>query len=119
MRRAIFLYFFVAAAVFAADAPKKPRLVINVAIDQFRFDYLTRFESEYTGGLKRLWQNGAVFTNAYYEHFPTVTAVGHSTMMSGATPSVSGILGNEWYDREAGKQVTSVSDDQTVLLGST
>ena len=53
-----------------------------------------------------------MFTNAFYEHFPTVTAVGHSTMMTGATPSVSGIVGNEWYDRESGKQVTSVSDDE-------
>jgi hypothetical protein len=39
-------------------------------------------------------------------------------MLSGATPSVSGIVGNEWYDRETGKQVTSVSDDATKLLGA-
>ena len=61
---------------------------------------------------------GAVFTNAYYEHFPTVTAVGHSTILSGATPSISGIVGNEWFDRETGKQVTSVSDETVDMLGS-
>lgn len=107
-------------AICAAGAPaKKPKLVVNLAIDQFRYDYLLRFGNQYTGGLKRLMERGAVFTNAHYEHFPTVTAVGHSTMLSGATPSVSGIVGNEWYDRETKKQVTSVSDDQTQLLGGT
>jgi predicted AlkP superfamily pyrophosphatase or phosphodiesterase len=90
---------------------------VLVAVDQFRYDYLTRFRAEYKGGLARLLQTGAVFTNAHYEHFPTVTAIGHSTMLSGATPSISGIVGNEWYDRETRKQVTSVSDDATTLTG--
>src|SRR4051794_36627184 len=118
MRILTSLLLLACSALCAAPA-RKPKLIVNVAIDQFRYDYLTRFQSEYTGGLKRLLDHGAVFANAFYEHFPTVTAVGHSTMLSGATPSVSGIVGNEWYDRETQKQVTSVSDDQTTLLGST
>src|SRR5262249_12461090 len=48
---------------------------------------------------------------------PTVTAVGHSTMMSGATPAVSGIVGNDWFDRTLGKSVTSVEDPETSLVG--
>ena len=80
------------------------RLVLLIAVDQFRYDYLTRFRNEYTGGLKRLLTEGAVFSNANLEHYPTVTAVGHSTMLTGATPSVSGIIGNDWYDRESGTQ---------------
>ena len=102
-----------------APLPKKPKLVLAIAVDQFRYDYLTRFRSEYTGGFDRLLSRGAVFTNARYEHFPTVTAIGHSTFLSGATPSISGIVGNDWYDREAGKNVTSVSDDQARILGGT
>ena len=43
--------------------------------------------------------------------------MGHSTFLSGATPSVSGIIGNEWWDRTTGAAVTSVSDPQTQLLG--
>lgn len=110
------LLLLLAGLLSAAPAPR-PKLVVLVAIDQFRYDYLPRFRSEYTGGLKRLLENGAVFTNAHYEHFPTVTAIGHATMLSGAMPSVSGIVGNEWYDRELGKQVTSVSDDKVQVLG--
>jgi hypothetical protein len=107
---------FLAATASYAAAPK-PKLVLAIAIDQFRYDYLTRFRADYSGGLARLLTKGAVFTNARYEHFPTVTAIGHSTFMSGATPSISGIIGNDWYDREAHKNVTSVSDDATKLLG--
>jgi predicted AlkP superfamily pyrophosphatase or phosphodiesterase len=97
--------------------PRKPKLVVGIVIDQFRYDYLTRFRSEYTGGLARLLEQGAVFTNARYKHSPTITALGHSIVMSGAVPAMSGIAGNEWYDRETGKVVTSVSDPATKLLG--
>lgn len=104
-------------ATVAVAAPVKPKLVLAIAVDQFRYDYLTRFRAEYNAGFDRLLKKGAVFTNARYEQFPTVTAIGHSTMMTGATPSISGIVGNDWYDREAGKNVTSVSDDSVKILG--
>jgi arylsulfatase A-like enzyme len=101
----------------AADPPKRPKLVVAVVIDQFRYDYLLRFRADYTGGFKRLLEQGAVFTDAHYLHATTVTAVGHSTFLSGAPPSVSGIVGNEWYDRASGQSVTSVSDSETKLVG--
>jgi len=94
------------------------RLVLLIAVDQFRYDYLRRFESDYTEGFKRLLTQGAVFSNANLEHYPTVTAIGHATMLSGATPSVSGIIGNDWFDRETGATVTSVSDTTVKVLGS-
>jgi predicted AlkP superfamily pyrophosphatase or phosphodiesterase len=95
----------------------QPKLVLAIVVDQFRYDYLTRFRDDFTGGLKRLLEQGAVFTNANYDASPTVTAVGHSTFLSGAMPSVSGIISNTWWDRTEGKSVTSVSDDKTKLLG--
>jgi type I phosphodiesterase/nucleotide pyrophosphatase len=117
MRRWI-LALFVSLPLAAQPKPSaQPKLVLAIVVDQFRYDYLTRFRNDYTGGLKRLLDQGAVFTNARYEHVPTVTAAGHSTFLSGATPSLSGIIGNEWWDRATGKQVTSVSDDTTRLLG--
>jgi predicted AlkP superfamily pyrophosphatase or phosphodiesterase len=104
------------ASLLAADPPK-PKLVVTIVVDQFRYDYLTRFRSEYASGFDRLLTQGAVFTNARFEHFPTVTAVGHSTVLSGATPALSGIIGNDWYDRDEKKTVTSVQDSATKLLG--
>lgn len=102
----------------AASSPKKVRLVVGIVIDQFRADYLNRFADQFgEGGFKRLLDGGAVFTNANYIHTPTYTACGHSTLMTGAPPSMTGIIGNEWYDRTTGKRVTSVNDDKTKLLG--
>jgi arylsulfatase A-like enzyme len=92
-------------------------LVLAIVIDQFRYDYLLRFRQDYTAGLKRMLQDGAVFTDAHYLHAATVTAVGHSTFLSGATPSVSGIIANEWFDRESNQPVTSVSDPKSKLVG--
>ena len=91
--------------------------MLLVAVDQFRYDYLTRFRGDYKGGLDRLLREGANFTNAHLEHYPTVTAVGHSTMLSGAPPSLSGIIGNDWYDRETRKNVTSVGDPNAKVVG--
>lgn len=108
---------FLAAAGVAAAASRPPKLVLALAVDQFRYDYLTRFRADYRAGFSRLLTRGAVFTNAHYEHFPTVTAIGHSTFLTGATPAMSGIVGNDWFDRESGKNVTSVSDDTVKLLG--
>ena len=100
-----------------AAPPPRPKLILAIVVDQFRYDYLVRFRSEYHAGFARLLEHGAVFSNAHHVSFPTVTAIGHSTFLSGATPSLSGIAGNEWYDRKLQRSVTSVSDDDTQLVG--
>ena len=91
--------------------------MVAVIIDQFRYDYLTRFRSDYHGGLDRMLTQGADFTNAFYAQIPTVTAVGHSIFLSGAMPAVSGIVNNAWYDRQAGQVVTSVCDWDEKTVG--
>lgn len=96
---------------------ERPKLVVVIVVDQFRYDYLTRFGPEFKGGLKEMLEHGAVFTNANYEAAPTVTAVGHSTILSGAPPALSGIAGNTWYDRGIGKNVQSITDDAAKPLG--
>jgi predicted AlkP superfamily pyrophosphatase or phosphodiesterase len=113
-------FVLLAVAPSTAQRPDSSdiRLLLLIVVDQFRYDYLTRFRTEYTGGIKRLLTDGAVFTDANLEHYPTVTAIGHATMLSGATPSVSGIIGNDWFDRETGATVTSVSDPSVKPIGS-
>jgi predicted AlkP superfamily pyrophosphatase or phosphodiesterase len=101
-----------------SSAPKRPRLVLLIAVDQFRYDYLERFGDLFVpNGLRRLLRDGASWTQSNYDHTPTYTAPGHGTMMTGAYPAESGIIGNEWLDRATGKRITSVSDDSVKLLG--
>jgi len=101
----------------AAPAPQKTKLVVAIIIDQFRYDYMTRFDALYQGGLRKLHDQGAFFTDAHQAHFPTVTAVGHAAFLTGSIPAIDGIIGNEWFDRETGQMVTSVSDEATKLVG--
>lgn len=101
-----------------ASPGEPPRLVLLVAVDQMRHDYLPRFASAFTGGFRRMTRDGAVFTNAHLDHYPSVTAVGHAAMLTGAPPAVSGIIGNDWYDRALKRSVTSVEDPATTLVGT-
>ena len=97
---------------------KRPRLVVLIVVDQFRYDYLERFGDLFgPDGFRRLMRDGASWTQSNYDHMPTYTAPGHGTMMTGAYPAESGIIGNEWLDRATGKRITSVSDESVKLLG--
>jgi len=97
---------------------KRPRLVLLIVVDQFRYDYLDRFDDLFVAnGLRRLMREGASWTQSNYDHFPTYTAPGHGTIMTGAYPAETGIVGNDWPDRTTGKRVSSVSDTQEKLLG--
>jgi predicted AlkP superfamily pyrophosphatase or phosphodiesterase len=89
--------FLIVAGVLGAVVPAKgqrPALVVFVAIDQMRPDYFTAFGDQLTGGLARLWREGAVFTNAFQDHANTETAPGHATMLSGRFPYSTGITAN-------------------------
>jgi len=115
----LLLLTLAALSLYAAAPRKQPKLVLTIVVDQFRYDYLTRFRADYNSGLARMLDTGAVFTDGRYDHYPTITAVGHSTVLTGATPAMSGIIANDWYDRATKKNVTSVSDDNTDILGAT
>jgi len=90
----------------------KPKLVLVIVVDQFRYDYLERFGDLFgSRGFRRLMNEGALFTNANYDYVPTVTACGHAAIFSGSVPALNGIVGNAWFDRESGKVRVMVADD--------
>jgi hypothetical protein len=94
-----------------------PKLIVIVIVDQMRADYLERFGSHETGGLHFFNTRGANFVNANYEHMPTETCLGHSVLLSGRNPARTGIVANEWYDRDAGRMAYCVEDANSPLLG--
>src|ERR1041384_4021129 len=113
---------FFGSVTFAQRTPpstqKRPRLVLLIAVDQFRYDYLERFGDLFVqNGLRRLLREGASWTQSNYDHTPTYTAPGHGTMMTGAYPAETGIIGNKGLERASGKRVPSVSDETVKLLG--
>jgi predicted AlkP superfamily pyrophosphatase or phosphodiesterase len=90
----------------------RPKLVVVVVIDQFRYDYLERFKDLFgAGGFRRLTECGALFTEANYDYIPTNTAPGHAAIFTGSIPAQDGIIGNSWFDRATGKVRAMVSDN--------
>jgi predicted AlkP superfamily pyrophosphatase or phosphodiesterase len=98
------------ARVTAQQAAAKPKLVVFVAVDQMRADYLERYASLYDKGFKRLTHGGAWFRKAAYPYLNTVTCAGHSTLGTGTFPYKHGMVLNQWYDRESDKVVTCNED---------
>ena len=78
----------------AQQGDPRPTLVVFITVDQMRADYFERFKSQLTGGLKRLHDGGAFFTEGYQDHGITETAPGHASTMSGRFPVHTGIVMN-------------------------
>lgn len=107
--------------VFAAASPAPPRLTIIISIDQFRSDFLTRFQDLYlpanskdgVGGFNWLMKTGANYVNSAFTHVPTETGPGHAVIGTGSSPGINGIVGNDWYDRGTRRTRYSVSDPES------
>lgn len=111
------------AASVALLAPKAfcaepPRLAVVIVVDQFRGDYLARFGPHFSdGGFRRLLANGVTYTRCHYRHAITLTAPGHATVLTGATPDVHGITANDWLDRTTWEMRNCVEDPASPLVG--
>jgi predicted AlkP superfamily pyrophosphatase or phosphodiesterase len=115
------LLLFLVATAFSQPANKSssPKLVVGIVIDQMRQEYLYRFYNKYSeGGFKRLMNDGFMLKNAHYNYAPTVTGPGHASVYTGTTPSIHGIISNEWYDKNLRKVVNCVSDPDQQSVGT-
>lgn len=99
------------------NAVARPKLVVVLVVDQMRADYVDKFMSQWSGGLKRLVTEGAWFHDAAYPYAATETCVGHSTISTGAFPATHGMIANAWWDRDAQKMVTCTSDPKAKNVG--
>ena len=97
----------------------KPKLVVGLVVDQMRWDYLYRFENKFgKGGFKRLLGEGYSLNNVHIPYIPTVTAIGHTSIYTGSVPSIHGIAGNDWTDKETGKNVYCTTDESVNPVGT-
>jgi predicted AlkP superfamily pyrophosphatase or phosphodiesterase len=111
---------FVFQAKAQSSSTQTPKLVVGVVVDQMRFDYLYRFQDDYSEkGFKRLLKEGANFSYAHFNYIPTYTAPGHACVYTGSSPYKNGIIGNHWYSYEEGKEIYCVTDTLYKTLGAT
>ena len=99
--------------------PGKPKLIIGLVIDQMRWDYLYRYNPLYgPDGFKRLLAQGYSCENTMIPYVPTYTAVGHTCIYTGSVPAYTGIVGNNWFDKNGGVNVYCTDDSTVSTLGS-
>ena len=102
----------------ASDYPRRPKLVVILVIDQFRYDYLVRFRQAFgAGGFNRLLTGGANFVDCRYDYATTETGPGHATLFTGAYGNVHGIVSNTWYDRARHQPMYCVQDPTAHIVG--
>ncbi len=113
----MFLVLFFEKSI-AQPEVSRPKLVVGVVVDQMRQEYLYRFMPHFSnGGFKRLMTKGYFFKNAHYNYMPTATGPGHASIYTGTTPRMHGIIGNDWYDTEAGRLMYCVEDQSVSAIG--
>jgi predicted AlkP superfamily pyrophosphatase or phosphodiesterase len=115
--RSLVLALLLAAPVAAPAAPAaKPKLVVLLAVDQMRADYVDWYGGNWKGGLRRLFDKGAHFRNARYPYLTTITCPGHATIGTGAYPHLTGMILNTWYDRGRKKVIECTDDPASPLV---
>ena len=107
-----------AAALLAspstAQAPKPPKLLVVISIDQLSSDLFDEYRPRFTGGLARI-STGTAFRNGYQSQAATETCPGHSTILTGSHPARSGIIANAWIDQSIDRSDKTVycAEDET------
>jgi hypothetical protein len=101
-----------------------PRLTIWIVADQFRADYLQRYEPDFgTQGFRRMQAEGFSFSRLRFHHSATFTAPGAATLATGGYPETHGVVANSWYDKQSHAIVDALGSRRlptpAALIGST
>tara|TARA_Y100001954_G_scaffold167055_1_gene177323 strand:- start:257 stop:1843 length:1587 start_codon:yes stop_codon:yes gene_type:complete len=110
------LLFLICIPLFAQSQNniKKPKLIIGIVVDQMRFDYIQRFWNNFSEeGFKKLINQGHFFRNTRFGYVPTYTGPGHASIFTGTTPSMHGIIANNWYDKNTEELIYCAGDGNT------
>jgi type I phosphodiesterase/nucleotide pyrophosphatase len=94
-----------------------PKLVVLLVVDQLPAWSFTAKRSALTGGFDRLLREGEWYTG-HHPSAATTTAPGHSLLGTGEPSSVTGIVGNSWWDRDAQVMVESVRDPKKAVTSA-
>ena len=115
----VVLTAIVVTACAGVPAPTPPpKLLVFLVVDGLPQRQITAYRDQLApDGLARFLERGRWFSEAYYGHAFTVTAAGHATMLTGAYPDRTGIIGNEWRDPATGEAVYNTGDTSAVYIG--
>ena len=105
----------------AWSAPKNYSLGVVLVVDQFRADYLMRFEEKFlppsANGFRNIMK-GAYFPLADHGLLQNMTGPGHAGILTGSYPYRNQISINWWFDRKKDSAQYCVQDDDSKIIGS-
>ncbi|MFC5497695.1 alkaline phosphatase family protein [Caenimonas terrae] len=102
-----------------APAKARPRLLVFLVVDGLPQRQVLAYRDQLApDGFARFLDHGAWFAEAHYGHAFTVTAAGHATMLTGASPDRTGIIGNDWRDPASGTPVYNTGDTTAHYIGN-
>jgi predicted AlkP superfamily pyrophosphatase or phosphodiesterase len=97
---------------------EKPKLVLQITIDQMRGDYPMRYKDRLSeGGFRYLMEKGTHYTNAHFQHADTETPIGHAALFTGTYPANNGIVSGNWFDKDKKRVIYNCEDDRYPIIG--
>ncbi|MBO6762212.1 MAG: alkaline phosphatase family protein, partial [Roseivirga sp.] len=118
MTRFLLSIFSLAIAFNLQAQTEKPKLIVGIVVDQMKQEYVWRFYNHFEeGGFKRLIEGGFMAKNGHYNYASTSTGPGHASIYTGTTPSVHGIVNNNWYSRKLKRSVYCAEDTSVRAVG--
>ena len=104
-------------SIAKAETKQDLRFVLQITIDGLRADLINRYANGFSkGGFRLLTEKGTYYTNAHYQFANTETIVGHATLATGTFPSQHGMVGNVWFDRDAGELAYNIEDPDHPII---
>lgn len=109
MKNRLFLLLMLLAITPRVMGAESPRLVVNIVVSHARMVDLERYaEGLKAGGFERLL-SGRSYPYAYYPFAPT-TPSALAALTTGASPAMSGVVGECWWNNNNGSQESVVGD---------
>lgn len=118
LRSVLVVLLLAGCAALPAQQGAAPKLIVFMVVDGFPERQVIGYRDQLAeDGLRRFLDRGAWFSDAHYGHAFTVTAAGHATMLTGAYPHRTGIIGNDWRDPATGAETYCTGDTAYTYIG--
>ena len=116
------LYVTLSAPLCRAAQPRDghpaPRLVVEIVASHLRYDYLLRiYRNLSDDGIRRLIDEGTLYTSARYNYMFTQNSPGIATLMTGTQPAQHGIIGDRWINYTTNETISAIGDYNEVGIG--
>lgn len=126
--KTVYIFFFIFCLTISSQmhaqnrraiAPEKPKLIVTIVVEQMRYDFIDRFYNQFEHeGFKKLILEGSLYKNAHLNYMFTQSSPGYASIYTGATPSIHGIVADQWYKSLSEARVESTKDKHYITIGS-